>query len=98
MPVPIQPCRPQDTDVIINCAAHTNVDKCEIQEDLAYKINAIGARNLSIAATEINAKLIQVSTDYVFSGDASEPISSGKKNFYNDCIYSSKAASHGFIR
>ncbi len=61
-------------DAIINCAAHTNVDKCEIQEDLAYKINAIGARNLSIAATEINAKLIQVSTDYVFSGDASEPI------------------------
>ncbi len=66
--------RKERPDVIINCAAHTNVDKCEIQEDLAYKINAIGARNLSIAATEINAKLIQVSTDYVFSGDASEPI------------------------
>ena len=39
-------------DVIINCAAHTNVDKCEEQWDLAYKINAIGPRNLSIAATE----------------------------------------------
>lgn len=61
-------------DVIINCAAHTNVDKCETQEDLAYKINAIGARNLSIAAQKADAKLIQVSTDYVFSGDASEPI------------------------
>ena len=34
-------------DVIINCAAHTNVDKCEEQEDLAYKINAIGPRNSS---------------------------------------------------
>lgn len=66
--------RAQKPDVIINCAAHTNVDKCEIQEDLAYRINAIGARNLSIAAQDTNAKLIQVSTDYVFSGDASEPI------------------------
>ena len=38
-------------DVIINCAAHTNVNACESQWDLAYKINAIGPRNLSIAAT-----------------------------------------------
>ena len=64
----------ENPDVIINCAAHTNVDKCETQEDLAYMINAIGARNLSIAAEKVHAKLIQVSTDYVFSGDASEPI------------------------
>ena len=60
-------------DVIINCAAHTNVDKCEEQWDLAYKINAIGPRNLSIAAKEIGAKLIHVSTDYVFAGDGNEP-------------------------
>ena len=38
-------------EVIINCAAHTNVNACETQWDLAYKINAIGPRNLSIAAT-----------------------------------------------
>ena len=60
-------------DVIINCAAHTNVDKCEEQWDLAYKINAIGPRNLSIAATETGAKLIHVSTDYVFAGDGTKP-------------------------
>lgn len=66
--------RTKTPDVIINCAAHTNVDKCEVQEDLAYKINAIGARNLSIAATEVDAKMIQVSTDYVFRGDADVPI------------------------
>ena len=60
-------------EVIINCAAHTNVDKCEEQWDLAYKINAIGPRNLSIAATEIGAKLIHVSTDYVFAGDGTRP-------------------------
>jgi dTDP-4-dehydrorhamnose reductase len=60
-------------EVIINCAAHTNVDKCEEQWDLAYKINAIGPRNLSIAATEQNAKMIHVSTDYVFEGNGTAP-------------------------
>lgn len=60
-------------DVIINCAAHTNVDKCEEQWDLAYKINAIGPRNLSIAATELGAKMIHVSTDYVFAGNGTKP-------------------------
>lgn len=60
-------------DVIINCAAHTNVDKCEEQWDLAYKINAIGPRNLSIAARETGAKLIHVSTDYVFEGNGTRP-------------------------
>lgn len=60
-------------DVIINCAAHTNVNLCESQWDLAYKINAIGPRNLSIAARRIGAKIIHVSTDYVFDGSATEP-------------------------
>ncbi len=60
-------------DVIINCAAHTNVDKCEEQWDLAYQINAIGPRNLSIAATEVDAKMIHVSTDYVFEGNGTRP-------------------------
>ncbi|MCQ2536130.1 MAG: dTDP-4-dehydrorhamnose reductase [Lachnospiraceae bacterium] len=61
-------------DVIINCAAHTNVDKCEEQWDLAYKINAIGPRNLAIAAKEVDAKLVHVSTDYVFPGTSPEPL------------------------
>lgn len=60
-------------DVIINCAAHTNVDKCEEQWDLAYKINAIGPRNLSIAATETGVKLVHISTDYVFDGHGTRP-------------------------
>ena len=54
---------------IINCAAYTNVDKCEVEQDLAYKINAIGARNLATAARRIDAKFIQISTDDVFGGD-----------------------------
>ncbi|CUO42385.1 dTDP-4-dehydrorhamnose reductase [Clostridium disporicum] len=55
-------------DVVINCAAATNVDGCETNQDLAFRINAIGARNLAMVAEEIGAKLVQVSTDYVFSG------------------------------
>lgn len=58
---------------IINCAAHTAVDACETDVDNAYKINAIGPRNLSIAATETGAKMIHVSTDYVFDGKGTRP-------------------------
>lgn len=58
---------------IINCAAHTNVDACETDVDNAYRINAIGPRNLSIAATRNNAKMVHISTDYVFGGDAASP-------------------------
>jgi dTDP-4-dehydrorhamnose reductase len=58
---------------IINCAAHTNVNGCETDIDNAYKINAIGPRNLSIAATKNNAKLMHISTDYVFDGHATKP-------------------------
>lgn len=60
--------REMKPDAIVNCAAHTNVDKCETDIDNAYRINAIGPRNLSIAATETGAKLMHVSTDYVFPG------------------------------
>lgn len=59
----------QKPDVIINCAAHTQVDKCEEQVDLAYKINAIGPKNLASAAFEIGAEIVQISTDYVFDGE-----------------------------
>lgn len=53
---------------IVNCAAYTDVNKCESEKDLAFRINAIGPRNLAIAASEAGAKLVQVSTDYVFPG------------------------------
>lgn len=60
-------------DVIVNCAAHTNVDACETDVDNAYKINAIGPRNLSIAATAVGAKMVHISTDYVFEGNGTRP-------------------------
>lgn len=58
---------------IINCAAHTGVDACETDIDNAYKINALGPRNLSLAASRVGAKMVQISTDYVFSGDTDTP-------------------------
>ncbi len=60
-------------DVVINAAAYTKVDDAEGDEDAAYAVNAIGAKNLAIAAREAGAKLIQVSTDYVFDGAATTP-------------------------
>ena len=60
-------------DVVINCAAMTNVDACETEFEIAMKVNAIGPRNLAIACSEIGAKLIHVSTDYVFGGTGTVP-------------------------
>ena len=58
---------------IINCAAYTAVDACETNQDIAFKVNTIGPRNLAIAARETGAKLLHVSTDYVFDGTKETP-------------------------
>lgn len=58
---------------IINCAAYTAVDACETNQDIAFKVNTIGPRNLAIATRETGAKLLHVSTDYVFDGTKETP-------------------------
>lgn len=55
-------------DVIINCAALTGITVCEKNQLEAYKVNALGARNVAAAAQRIRAKIIQISTDDVFAG------------------------------
>lgn len=59
-------------DIIINCAAMTNPQECEDNRIEAYRVNALGARNLAVAARTVNAKLIQISTDDVFDGNEGE--------------------------
>lgn len=56
-------------DVVINCAAMTNVDGCETAEDKALLVNGQGPANLAKASEKIGAKFVQVSTDYVFPGN-----------------------------
>ena len=53
-------------DIIINCAAFTDVDKAELEKETAYQINAIGPKNLANIAQKYNAILVHISTDYVF--------------------------------
>jgi dTDP-4-dehydrorhamnose reductase len=60
-------------DAIIHAAAYTAVDKAESEPDEAYRINALGTRNLAIAAREQAAKLCYISTDYVFDGIGAAP-------------------------
>jgi dTDP-4-dehydrorhamnose reductase len=60
-------------DLIINPAAYTNVDGCESNEELAFKANSIGPRNLAMAAKKVGAKLVHISTDYVFAGAGRVP-------------------------
>ena len=62
--------RPQ---VVINCAAYTNVDAAENDEAGAFKLNAEGPRNLAEATAELEIPLVQVSTDYVFDGFGNRP-------------------------
>ena len=58
---------------IINCSAYTNVDKAEEDTELAEKLNALGPMNIARIARSIGAKLIHISTDYVFNGTATTP-------------------------
>lgn len=59
--------------VVIHCAAHTGVDLCEAEPQRAMEINALGSRNVAIAAQESGAVMVHVSTDYVFSGNQRVP-------------------------
>ncbi len=83
---------------VINCAAYTAVDACEKEEDLAFRINALGARNLSIAAGETGAKLMHVSTDYVFDGNGSRPYRETDPTGPQGAYGRTKLAGENFVR
>ncbi len=60
-------------EVIVHAAANTNVDQCELDQDSAYLVNALGTRNVAVVASMVGAKLVYLSTDYVFSGKLGRP-------------------------
>lgn len=66
----IETLRPQ---VVVNAAAYTDVDGCEAKRELAFSVNAEGARNIAAGCAASNARMIHLSTDYVFDGTSSAP-------------------------
>jgi dTDP-4-dehydrorhamnose reductase len=60
-------------DFVVNCAAYTAVDKAETDKELAYAINSDAIKNIAAACVTHSVKLIHISTDYVFDGEASKP-------------------------
>ena len=85
-------------DVIINAAAYTKVDDAETHEDEAYAVNAGGARNLAIAAYASKAKLVQISTDYVFDGSATTPYTETTPHSPISAYGRTKAAGEEFVQ
>ena len=90
-----------DVDVVVNCAAYTAVDDAETNKDLAFQINAKGPENLAIVCQEIGATLVQVSTDYVFAGDANFPYgekeSGNPKSIYGASKWAGEEAVRNFL-
>jgi dTDP-4-dehydrorhamnose reductase len=66
-------CCEHGIEVIINCAAYTDVDKAESDSDAAFRVNRDGAAVLALCAKERNALLVHISTDYVFNGKSNLP-------------------------
>lgn len=60
-------------DVVVHCAAYTAVDKAEEEKELCYRINVLGTRYIAEACKEIDAKIVYISTDYVFDGELDRP-------------------------
>ena len=85
-------------DVIINCAAHTQVDKCEEEQDKAYLINAIGPKNLSEAANQVGAVIVHLSSDYVFDGAKNRPYVEGDKYNPQSIYGKTKLEGEEFVR
>lgn len=78
-------------DVIIHCAAYTAVDKAEDETEVCYKTNVLGTRYVSEACKEIDAKMVYISTDYVFDGKGANPFEVTDKpapiNYYGQTKY-----------
>ena len=84
--------------VILNTAAWTDVDGAEMNQSAAYSVNALGPQNLAIAANRIGARLVQVSTDYVFSGDKAQPWNESSAHDPQSIYGSTKSEGEKFVQ
>ncbi|WP_173922208.1 dTDP-4-dehydrorhamnose reductase [Agromyces sp. Marseille-P2726] len=84
-------------DTIVNAAAYTRVDEAESDEPAAYAVNALGARNLAVAAARHGARLVQVSTDYVFDGRSTAPYPEDAPRHPISAYGRTKAAGEEFV-
>lgn len=83
---------------IINCAGLTDLEECENHRDMAYKVNALGARNLSVAARMGRARMVQMSTDDVFGGTSGTPYTEFDTTSPRTVYGKSKLAGENFVR
>ena len=84
--------------VIVNTAAWTGVDGAEINQSAAYSVNGLGPQYLAIAASKIGARLVQVSTDYIFSGENSTPWSENSAHNPQSVYGSTKSEGEKFVQ
>lgn len=85
-------------DVIINCSAITDFAQCEADPKAAFKVNALGARNLSITAKKLDAVLVQLSSDDVFDGKKDSPYNEFDKTNPNTIYGKSKLAGEIYVK
>jgi dTDP-4-dehydrorhamnose reductase len=85
-------------DIVIHSAAHTKVDLAESEPDQAFLINAYGTRNVAVAAEAVGAKLVYVSTDYVFDGTTNKPYNEFSPTSPLGVYGKSKLAGEQFVR
>ena len=83
---------------IVNCAGLTDVAACEVRPEEAYRVNALGARNLSVAARMGKSRLVQMSTDDVFDGESQTPYTEFDPVSPRTVYGKSKMAGENFVR
>lgn len=87
----------QKANWIINSGAFTNVDEAENNKELAFKINAYGPQSIANAILKVGGKLLQISTDYVFSGTQNTPYETNQKVSPNNIYGKSKAIGENLL-